>query len=294
MTTAKLNDDLKALERTFKVIGLHSPSEMAAHHIDDTTAIVAIDAIRCTTTTSSIIAAGAEDLRILVKREDDALATVVADHEKRGTGRPLVIGGEKHGTAIPGGEFGNSALEVPSDLTGRSVVFFSTNAGRAVEAITNIVKPNSGAAVFLASMRNLDLVAETITIRGYQRLVIASGGFYERLSLEDAVAGGRIIRLLGFPETSMDDGALSMVALADRYSNDDELVDVLRNNRIGKALCHYGRKADIAAAITGEGIAPSMRAAMAGTVGQLAWIENTPVFIESNTNTKEEKCKKPA
>lgn len=283
-TSPVLNEALQANDLAFVFNGLHSPSEMSPHLLDDATAVVIADIIRCTNTLSAIIAAGAERVFVQVKRDEDALDDVLDAHRRLCTGNPLVVGGEKHGSAIPGGAFGNSALDVPANLVGHDVTFFSTNAGRAVEAVTSLLKPGSTGA-FLASMANLRELARTVEHEGFERVVFVSGGFYERLSLEDAVAGGRLIHLLNIEPVDLDDGATSMVALADRFDDDDQLIAALHRNRIGRALVQYGREADIAASITGDGIAEPIRSAMAETVGRLGWIGDIPFF--TTTNQKE-------
>jgi phosphosulfolactate phosphohydrolase-like enzyme len=124
--------------------------------------------------------------------------------------------------------------------------------------------------------------------------VLSSGGFYGRISLEDAVCGGRLItRMLdtgSLPPTAMlDDGATSMVALAEHFDDDAVLVDALHHNRIGRALVHYGREPDIAAAITGQHMPAGRWAAMTHTVGELIWLNGSPAFTRiHNTNTNSE------
>lgn len=291
---AVLNDELEANDRTFDFVGLNAPAELQPHLITAGTAVIVIDVVRCTTTANAVLAAGAEHLYIVVKRDGDAIDDLVRHYEGiAGDGLPLIVGGEKHGKPIPGGLFGNSALDVPADLSGTNDLFCSTNAGRAVEAAAMYSPAGSGVGVFLASMANIDALADTIVAQGFTRILLSCGGFYGRLSLEDAVCGGRLIaRMLDIgslsPTARLDDGATSMVALAEYFDDDNVLVDALHHNRIGRALVHYDREADIAAAITGQHMPPGRWAAMTRTVGQLVWLNGTPAFIPiATTNTKE-------
>lgn len=283
LNDAVLNDDLKLNDQSYTVVGLNSPAEVQEHLLGPRTVFVLADIIRCTTTLNAALAAGASYLFVEVKRDDDELHGLDRYRGLLGDDAVLVVGGEKHGKPIPGGLFGNSALEVPKSLTGASAVFFSTNAGRAYEAITSLLSPATEASVFLASMANIPTLAAAIADGDYQRVVIVSGAFYGRLSLEDAIAGGRLIRQLGIDGPGLDDGAITMTALADRFSDDEELVETLHHNRIGKALVRYGREADIAAAITGRGLDPGLQRALQHTVGHLVWLGDTPALTTYHT-----------
>lgn len=291
---AVLNDELQANDRTFDVVGLHAPQELQPHLLTARTAVIVIDVVRCTTTANAIIAAGTEHLYVVVKRDGDDIDDLVRHYEGiADDGLPLIVGGEKHGKPIPRGLFGNSALDVPADLSGTNSLFCSTNAGRAIEAAAMYSPPGSGVGVFLASMANIDALGDTIAAQGFTRIVLSCGGFYGRISLEDAVCGGRLIlRTLATgnlsPTVLLDDGATSMVAMAEHFDDDEMLVHALHHNRIGRALVHYGREPDIAAAITGQHMPAGRWEAMTHTVGQLIWLNGTPAFIPiHNTNTKE-------
>jgi phosphosulfolactate phosphohydrolase-like enzyme len=293
-TDAVLNDELQANDRAFDVVGLHAPGELQAHLLTAGTAVIIIDIVRCTTTANAIVAAGAQHLYIVVKRDGDDIDDLVHHYEGiAGDGLRLIVGGEKHGKPIPGGLFENSALDVPADMSGTNALFCSTNAGRAVEAAAELAPAGSGVGVFLASMANIDLLADTVATQGFTRIVLGCGGFYGRISLEDAVCGGRSIsRMLNkghLPPTAvLDDGATPMVALAEHFDDDEALVDALHHNRIGRALVDYGRERDIAAAITGEHMPSGRWDAMTHTVSQLTWLTGAPAFTPiPNTNTEE-------
>ena len=279
---AVLNEDLKVNDLQYRVIGLNSPPEVDEHYVNGRSAVVLIDVIRCTTTLTASLAVGAGYVFVHVKRDDE-----VAELERVRLVDPeqeLVLGGEKHGKPIPGGAFGNSALDVPADLAGKNVLFYSTNLGRAYEAVTSLVSARSDVSVFVAAMSNIAVLASILAAGGYERIVLVSGGFYGRLSLEDAVAGGRLIKELGFHGEELDDGATAMTAIALEFDDDDRLVSALHHNRIGRALVHYGREPDIAAAITGRGLDPELRRAMRHTVGGLVWLAGIPALTN---HTKE-------
>lgn len=274
-TPPALNTALQANDKAFDVIGLLSPSEFAAYLVDDGTAIVVIDIVRNTTTSTAVLAAGAERLLVRVKPETDD--EVEPDVRRAGVG--LVIAGEKHGQPVAGGLFGNSVLDVPADLTGMDVLFYSTNGGRAIDEAAGAAGTHPGARVYLAAMANLDLLAKVLSESPHNRLVLACGGFYSKVSIEDAVAGGRLLQKLGRTSSDLDDGAITMVALAQHLDNDEALLAAVRRNRIGRALAHYGREADIPAAITGAGVDEHMWTAMTNTVGELAFHDCIPSFI---------------
>jgi 2-phosphosulfolactate phosphatase len=279
--TPVLNPDLQAIDRSYAVVGINSPREMSPHLLDESTTIVLLDIIRCTTTLTAALAAGTSALHVRVKTDtDDTTEDLAADHAALHGDAPYVLAGEKHGKPIPGGLFANSVLDVPADLTGVVTYFFSTNLGRAYANVTTSVlaSGHTGTPVLIGSMANLPALADQINELGRARLLIVCGGFYDRLSLEDAVGAGRLIEQLGRSEDDLDDGAQAMAALADRYRHDDHLIRALHHNRIGKGLTHYGRSADIPAAITGAGVTPMLWSAMTGTVGRLTWIGSEPAI----------------
>lgn len=276
-----LNLDLQAIDRSYAVTGINSPREMSPHLIDDSTTVVLLDIIRCTTTLTAALAAGTRALHVRVKGDtDDTPEDLAAEHVAIHGNAPYILAGEKHGKPIPGGIFANSVLDVPADLTDVITYFFSTNLGRAYTKVTTsvVASGHTDTPVLIGCMANLPTLAGQINELGRSRLLIVCGGFYDRLSLEDAVGAGRLIERLGRSEEDLDDGAQAMDALADRYRHDDHLIRALHHNRIGKGLTHYGRSADIPAAITGAGVTPTLWSAMTRTVGRLTWIGSEPAI----------------
>ena len=274
-----MNPEVARTDAEFAARGFLSPHELPDDLLAGRVAAVLIDVARMTTTVSAVLAAGARAVQVVGKTYDGR-----ADDTPLRAGVPLVCGGERMGQPFPGALFGNSALEVPSAVRGKDVRFYSSNSGRAFEILSEQLAATSRATVFLATMFNIETVAAAIEAGAYDVVAVCAGGFYDRVSLEDAVAGGRLLHRLG--RHGVDDGATTMLALAERFADDAELLAAVSDNRVGRTLRRFGREPDLAAAITGAGIPSHVIAAMRCTTGRLAWLDaDTPVFVISTHHT---------
>ncbi len=126
------------------------------------------------------------------------------------------------------------------------------------------------------SIANVEATVEYILSTAPDRVWLTCGGFYGAATLEDSVAAGLAIELLierGYAtEDQLDDEARSML-MQGRYFTSvegillkEELVQKLNLAQVGQLLIGVGRKDDIRAAITGEGIEEVVRDAMIATV----------------------------
>lgn len=244
---------------------------LKSHHLptEPQTAVVIIDVLRATTTWTAIAAAGARGIRISVK-----------DYTKNQTapmpGDFWLQAGERDGAPMPGGVIGNSPTEVSADVfQDASVVFFSTNGARAVEAATEFSNN-----VYLACLPNIHATCRAIAADGMRNVVFVAGGFYGAATLEDTVCAGRGLRDLidqGVLSPSMiDDESRMAIAAADVFVDDMQLINALQDAQVGRLLERIGRGADVEAVVNGCGIDQTIWASMQSTV--LAYNPDDRVF----------------
>lgn len=111
------------------------------------TTYVVVDVIRATTTLAVMLGQGC---RCVLVAPGIAEARAVAQPAPR----RYLLGGESVGVAPPGFDFGNSPREyAAADLTGREIIFATTNGTRALRACTG------GYAIYAGSLRNASAVA---------------------------------------------------------------------------------------------------------------------------------------
>ncbi|HEU5370588.1 MAG TPA: 2-phosphosulfolactate phosphatase [Ktedonobacterales bacterium] len=129
---------------------LLTPTELGGElRIRPTDVAVVIDVIRATTTLAVLFDRGCA--RVLVAGDIPAARTFAAGHPGA-----YLLAGEVGGLRPPGFDFGNSPVELAAaDLSGREVIFCTTNGTRALHAC-------AGAGAILAgSLRNAQAVCQT-------------------------------------------------------------------------------------------------------------------------------------
>ena len=73
-------------------------------------------------------------------------------------------------------------------------------------------------------------------------MYVVCSGFFDCLSIEDMVLGGRLVSQLGFPHERLDDDALAMVACHTTYSNQ---AAILQQSWVAKVLHRLGKEGDL-------------------------------------------------
>lgn len=242
---------------------------LKAGHLPRTsrTAVIIVDVLRATTTWTAIAAAGTRALRIAVK-----------DYAKGSAPPPegWLQAGEKDGKPMPGGVIGNSPTEVTEEVfRSASVVFFSTNGARAVEAAAGFSDD-----IYLTCLPNIDATCQAIAESGIQNVIFIAGGFYGAATLEDTVCVGRGLRCLVelgvLSATLLDDEACMAIAAADAFTDDKQLIRALKGAQVGRLLAGIGRETDVEAVVNGRGIASAIWQAMQSMV--LAYRPEEGVF----------------
>lgn len=248
----------------------HFPSAIKA-----STAVIAIDVLRATSTLTAAAAGGASGILIEVKPATGTAFSAPPSHSG-----PWIFGGEQNGKAMPGGAIGNSPTEIQEGMfAGRYLKFVSTNGARAIAAA-------AGAGfdrVYLACIPNVEATVLHAVASGAERIAFVGGGFYEAGTLEDTVCAGMGIHALlnhGFADAGqLDDEACMAVSVASKYSERDQLLAALRNGQVGRLLDAIGRAVDIDAVVTGEALDPSIWEKMHTTVLSFGTIDGLGMFV---------------
>lgn len=218
-----------------KVTTFLSAAEVDDSQVVDATAVV-IDVIRATSTIVEALAAGARAVY-------PTLSTEEAIRLANSLGRDdTLLCGERRGLKIEGFDLGNSPHEfTPARVEGRRLVMSTTNGTRAFLAAEGAER------VLAASLLNLSAVGKAVAEA--ENLVLICAGKEGRFSLDDALCAGLVLRSL-FPEgdgeggagRKMDDASCAVLALADTYAVD---ADLLRRTAAGAALVEVGLDADL-------------------------------------------------
>jgi 2-phosphosulfolactate phosphatase len=192
---------------------------------------VVLDVVRASTTIVAALAGGARAV-IPVGSPDEARALA-----RRGSGGPVLVGGERGGAPPPGFDHGNSPAEyTPDRVRGRTVVFTTTNGTRALLALAGARRIAVGGFV------NAAAVARWVAREPGDALFVCAGE-RGRFCLEDAVCAGLMVSRLAAAEGAHTDAARAARALWERYAGD--LGAMLAEATWAQALVGQGRGADL-------------------------------------------------
>jgi phosphosulfolactate phosphohydrolase-like enzyme len=289
MTT--LHPAVERLGKEFRVVGMSTPSAVARKarlilspgFVGERVVLVVADAVRCSTTILATLAAGAAAMTISEKNGRGP-SPAEAEEVAAALGLDSVLAGELHGQPIPGGVLGNSPREVrPAAVAGKLVAFHSTNFGAAfweAAAWAAEFEARGGEPTLaVASFANTPAVSRWLRRRHFHRIGIATGGFYDVVSHEDVVVAGDVIADLRLPQEDLDDEARVMVGAASALPASRDRLASFTTNWIGRSLHHFGMLDDVAAAVAGTGMAPSLWSAMRRLVPVVVRIGSIPVIV---------------
>ena len=165
------------------------------------TLCVVFDVLRATSTFVTALHNGAKAV-VPVSEIAEALAFKNLEFGIRSS-ELILLGGERDGikirAALTGGtdfDLGNSPREcTPEKVSGRTIVSTTTNGTRALRAC-------AGAKTVLAgSFLNLTATAEFIRRQQFENVLLVCAGTGDKSALEDVLAAGALIELLGAPLT---------------------------------------------------------------------------------------------
>jgi 2-phosphosulfolactate phosphatase len=195
-------------------------------------AVVAIDALRATSTIVTALANGAE--RIVPKRS-------VEEARAEAASRPgSILSGERFGLKVDRFDLGNSPLEyTPGAVAGKTIVMTTTNGTQALAA-------SAGAdEILCGALLNARAVASHLRASGRERTLIVCAGTDGEFSLDDAVTAGAIIdRIAPVPDVdSLSDSALAALILF--RSLESDLHSAFLSSTHGRRLLEIGLGNDV-------------------------------------------------
>ncbi|TNE71822.1 2-phosphosulfolactate phosphatase [bacterium] len=195
--------------------------------------VVVIDVLRASSTIITALQNGAKEI---IPVEDMSAAGRIA--QNLDASRYLLCG-EKDGEKIDGYHLGNSPFEYDEDvIKGKTLIFNTTNGTKA------IVKSQHAKKVIIGSFLNMDTVVNELK-EAQGEIILACAGWKSRLSLEDSLCAGLIIRKLTdgkLPEDSRDGAKLAFV-LSEKYEND--IVTVVSGSNHAMRLKSLGFEEDV-------------------------------------------------
>ena len=209
------------------------------------TAVVVLDAFRCSSTLlacfSSGVAAAVLQEKGLPSGTSSSSARALAD----AWGLELVLGGELHGKPVPGGIVGNSPIDACDSgrLNNRLLHFQSTNFAKVfVEVCEYAAAASPGMDVYVIGFPNVGATAKRVISGHYDAIYVVCAGFYDCLALEDMILAGSLISRIAPHENTIDDEALAMLGCYRTYQDD---VDRYKNSWSGRILQHLGKWTDV-------------------------------------------------
>ena len=203
--------------------------------------VVVIDVLRATTTMVHALAAGAKQIHTCRTVEQ------ARELKKQLSGKAL-LGGERGGSKIPGFDLGNSPLEyTPAVVSGRSIVFTTTNGTVALEHAATAKQVVIGAFVNLTAVCNL--------VQDVPRLHLLCAGTNGEITREDVLFAGAVCEEMSNSsavDSLNDQGVLARNAWQNAIVNlgSCSLFDSLRESSGARNLIEIGHERDIEIAAT--------------------------------------------
>lgn len=150
--------------------------------------VVVIDVLRAATTVATALANGARGVHPFETVEETARRGAEMDRET------VRLAGERRMVRIPGFDFGNSPLEFSTEAIGKRTLLFTTTNGTPALVATHGARCCYFAA-FVNVAATLAAVRREYAAKPADVLVLCAG-HERRVTLEDIVCAGRIVRLL--------------------------------------------------------------------------------------------------
>jgi len=192
--------------------------------------VVVVDIFRATTTMCTALDNGA------------AAIIPVADIEQaRGyQAAGFLVGAERETRRMKFADFGNSPFEyTPEKVSGRDIVFTTTNGTRAIEAAKDCGR------LFIGAFSNIDNLADNCLSSG-ERIVVLCAGWNNCVSMEDTLFAGAFVEKLSEKVKVVfgSDGVRIALELWEKASNSP--MDYLKNTDHYRRLLANGAEGDAA------------------------------------------------
>lgn len=192
--------------------------------------VIVVDIFRATTTMCAAFNNGA------------AAIIPVADIEeaRRYKSEGYLVGAERNTRKVDFADFGNSPFEYTKEkVSGREIIFTTTNGTRAIEAAKDCGQ------LFIGAFSNIDTLAEKCLQRG-ERLVVLCAGWNNKVNIEDTLFGGAFAeKMMKRTNVTVDSDAARM-ALGLWQSAKKNPIDFVKPSDHYKRLADNGVESDAA------------------------------------------------
>ncbi|CAM3972855.1 2-phosphosulfolactate phosphatase [Alicyclobacillus pomorum] len=146
-----------------------------------------------------------------------------------------LFGGEEEGTPIPDFDCGPFPHEFsPDRVTGKDVVFVTTNGTRAVR------RAESARELLIANLRNAPSVAQYLENTASEEVYLICAGSHGHLSLEDMLCAGVILSHLDLEGVSLNDAA--RVARYGLAHAETDMLQWIQQGRVGRWFMKNGKE----------------------------------------------------
>lgn len=167
-----------------------SPALYPVYHNPEAVVVV-VDIFRATTTMAAAFSNGVRSIRPVATVEE------AQDYKVKG----WLVGAERNVMRCPFADFGNSPFDyTPEKVSGKDVVFTTTNGTRAITIAKSAYRVITGAFI------NLQAVADYCLLHRHDVVVLCSG-WQDKINIEDTLFGGALTDVLlqtGLYETAGD------------------------------------------------------------------------------------------
>lgn len=222
-----------------RILNAHLLPEMADPHALAGHTSVVIDVLRASTTITTALAYGAS--RII-----PCLAVEEARQLSKQRAGSL-LGGERQGKPIQGFDFGNSPAEyVPERVTGKTIVFTTTNGTKAM------TRCMGSARILVGAIVNREALCRQLTTD--QRVDLLCAGTNGEFSMDDALGAGAMVDWLTTDSSGwqLNDGAEICRSLwqqnVGRSGDPQRIVASLEKSMGGRNLMRIGMGSDLSLA----------------------------------------------
>ncbi len=156
-----------------------SPTLYPVYH-DPEAIVVVVDVFRATTTMAAAFQNGVSSIRPVASVEE------AMEYKRKG----WLVGAERNVKRCDFADFGNSPFDyTPEKVTGRDVIFTTTNGTKAITIAKSAYRVITGAFI------NLQAVADFCRKHGRDVVVLCSG-WQDKVNVEDTLFGGALVDVL--------------------------------------------------------------------------------------------------
>ena len=184
--------------------------------------VVVVDIFRATTTMCAAFNNGAAAI----------IPITDIDLAKKYKSDGFLVGAERKTRRVEFADFGNSPFEYTKEkVSGREIVFTTTNGTRAIEAAKHCKQ------LFIGAFSNIDTLVDKCLVTG-ERIVILCAGWNNKVNVEDTLFGGALAKKLSKKTDVLFESDTVRMAM--------QLWDLAKGNPIEfiKSSDHYKRLVD--------------------------------------------------